>query len=47
MDEVYNLTVILDEYCDMHLENENISYISPLIKIILNKIDKINNEGIK
>ena len=39
MDEVYCLTVILDDYCKMHIKNEEIYYISHLVKIILNKLD--------
>lgn len=43
MDEVYCLVKILDDYCRLHNDNEDIFNISYLVKIILNKIDKINS----
>ena len=42
LDDIYNLTVILDDYCNNHRDNEHISHILPLIKILLQKIDKLN-----
>ncbi len=43
MDEIYSLMTILDDYCSLHSSNEDIFNISHLVKIILNKIDKINS----
>ena len=40
--DIYNLAVILDDYCNNHSDSENISHILPLVKILLNKIDKLN-----
>ena len=45
MDDIYNLAVILDDYCNNHSDNENISHILPLVKILLDKIDKLNVRG--
>ena len=43
MDEIYCLMTILDDYCNSHIVNEDIFNISHLVKIVLNKIDKINS----
>ena len=43
MDEIYSLMTILDDYCSLHIANEDIFNMSHLVKIILNKIDKINS----
>lgn len=44
LDETYNHTYVLNEYCKTHNYVEEIYCMTPLVEIIFNNLDKVYSE---